>query len=123
MADKPDLTTREGVQQHIAQANDDYLSGRRDWAPFLEYPVASEPSLPRGPEVGERHAKVSEIIARGLARIGHEIVALDPETLNLDNAADRAEIARQVITQLVLQLRGFSAETRQRIAEEKEIFA
>jgi hypothetical protein len=52
---------------------------------------------------------VAEIIRRHLKDIHTEIQRLDPEMLNLDDAGDKAEIARQVLTALVDQLRGFAS--------------
>ena len=60
-------------------------------------------------EVVERHAKVAEIINRHLEAIHAEIAVLDPGVLNVDHAGDNAEIARQVLTALVGQLRGYAA--------------
>jgi hypothetical protein len=73
-----------------------------------------------GNVVAERHAKVSEIIAKHIKAIKDEILALDPETLNIDGAGDMAEVARQVLDALVEQLRGFSRGARSDIAEERE---
>ena len=57
-------------------------------------------------QVISRHHKVAEIIRRHLKEIREEVLHLDPETMNIDNAGDRAEIARQVLGALVDQLRG-----------------
>jgi hypothetical protein len=57
--------------------------------------------------------------------IGHltamkdEIGAFDPESLNIDNVGDRAEIARQVLTILVDELRGFGTGARMGLAEKE----
>jgi hypothetical protein len=69
--------------------------------------------------VTERHHEVAAIIARHLKEIRQEIMDLDPGMMNLDQAGDRAEIARQVLTALVDQLRNFASDARQKIAEDK----
>jgi hypothetical protein len=74
-------------------------------------------NLPFDHVVAERHAKVSEVVARHLKAIHDEIVALDPETMNIDDAGDKAEIARQVLATLVDQLRGFGSGARSKRAE------
>jgi len=66
-------------------------------------------------KVMARHHKVAEIINRHLEEIEAEILRLDPGTLNLDNAGDKAEVARQVLTLLVDQLRGFGVGSRNEI--------
>ena len=82
--------------------------------------------LPFDDPVAQRHAKVADIIARHLAAMKAEILAFDPETLNIDNAGDRAEIARQVLTMLTDQLRAFGSGARRELAEKererKELF-
>jgi hypothetical protein len=70
-------------------------------------------------EVSERHHKVAEIIDRHLTAMRQEILRLDPKTMNIDGAGDEAEIARQVLTALVDQLRGFANNARLEIAEEE----
>jgi hypothetical protein len=82
------------------------------------YPTTRPDIAARQPDVFEqetidRHHQVAEIIARHLDAIQAEIIALDQETMNIEFAGDHAEIARQVLTLLVDQLRGFSAMSRQ----------
>jgi hypothetical protein len=77
--------------------------------------------LPFDDVVAERHAKVSEIITRHIAAMKAEIIALDPETLYVDDAGDKAEMARQVLDELVKQLRGFGSGARGDIAERREL--
>jgi hypothetical protein len=88
--------------------------------------VTRRHKMPFDDVVAERHAKVAEIIARHLAAIKAEILALDPETMNIDDAGDKAEIVLQVAQELVDQLRGFSSGSRMKRAEEereeKELF-
>jgi hypothetical protein len=68
--------------------------------------------------VVDRHDKVAEIIDRHLKEMHQEILRLDHYASNMDNAGDQAEVARQVMTALVDQMRGFSVgnqtEIRQR---------
>jgi hypothetical protein len=82
--------------------------------------------LPFDDVVAQRHAKVGEIVARHLKAIHDEVIALDPETMNIDDAGDKAEIARQVLVPLVEQLRGFGSGARMGRAEKererKELF-
>jgi hypothetical protein len=66
-----------------------------------------------------RSANVREIIARGLEQIRAEILALDPETRQIDGAGDEAEIARLVLHDLTTQLRGFAVGGRWAEAEEQ----
>jgi hypothetical protein len=75
--------------------------------------------LPFDDVVAERHARVAKIIALHLDAIKAEIAAFDPETLNIDNAGDRAEIACQVLAMLVDQLRGFGSGARMGLAQEE----
>lgn len=77
--------------------------------------------LPFDDIVAERHAKVSEIIAKHLKAMHDEILAVDPKSMNIDNAGDQAEIVRQVIEALVKQLRGFGSGARLDIAEKREL--
>lgn len=67
---------------------------------------------PSEEELISRHHKVAEIIHRHLEEIQQEILRLDPDTMNIDNAGDQAEIARQVLALLVGQLRGFGVGAR-----------
>jgi hypothetical protein len=67
----------------------------------------------------ERHDKVTAIISRHLKEIHAEVLQLDPATLNIDNAGDEAEIARQVLTVLADRLRGFSVGSRTQLAQEE----
>jgi hypothetical protein len=67
----------------------------------------------------ERHGKVAEIIRRHRAAIHAEISAFDKESLNIDEAGDKAEIARQVLGEVVDQLRGFGVGARMNLAEEE----
>ena len=82
----------------------------------------SEMKTPFEEVVAERHAKVREIIGRHLTAIKDEILKLDPATMNIDSAADKAEIAYQVLDELGEQLRGFCRGAREKIAEEKAEF-
>jgi hypothetical protein len=66
-------------------------------------------------KVMARHHKVAEIINRHLREIEDEILRFDPDAMNMDNAGDKAEIARQVLTLLVDQLRGFGVGNRNEI--------
>jgi hypothetical protein len=69
--------------------------------------------------VAERHGKVAEIIRRHRAAIHAEISAFDKESLNIDDAGDKAELARQVLGELVDQLRGFGNGARMELAQEE----
>jgi hypothetical protein len=90
---------------------------QRYWAPFAEYPPAGKGGDDLDREIGERHAKVSEIIARGLERIRLEIQDLYPDLANIDYAGDGAEIMRQVSHNLMVQLRAFASGMRRKKAE------
>ena len=71
--------------------------------------------------VAERHAKVAEIIARHLTAIRDEVLALDPETMNIDDAGDKAKVVLQVAQELVDQLRRFGSGARlERAQQERE---
>lgn len=75
------------------------------------------------PSVTPRWARSSPAISR---RSTTKVLALDPETMNIDDAGDKAEIARQVLVPLVEQLRGFGSGARMDRAEKererKELF-
>jgi hypothetical protein len=79
--------------------------------------------MPFHEEVAARHAKMAELISRRLQgwlkELRDEVNRLDPETLNIDSAGDKAELARQVLTVLVDRLHGFGTGARLEIAEEK----
>jgi hypothetical protein len=70
-------------------------------------------------QVNTRSTKVAEIISRHLKAIHDEILEFDERTLNVEYAGDRAEIARQVLVELVDQLRGFATGSRAKFAEER----
>jgi hypothetical protein len=71
-------------------------------------------------EIAQRDAKVLEIIDRHLTAIHEEVLVLDPQTLNIDDARDKARIAQQVLAALVEQLRGFGCGARASLAAQKE---
>ena len=78
-------------------------------------------SDPFNDAVAERHNKVSEIIARHLKALHDEILGYDHDSMNIDNAGDRAEIVRQVVDELVKQLRGFAAGARRDKVERDDL--
>jgi len=91
---------------------------------YADYPTPEFGELPTSrfdEEVDIRHHKVVDIIRRHLKDIHAEIQRLDSEMLNLDDAGDKAEIARQVLTALVDQLRGFASGSRQADCRGEEI--
>jgi len=118
----PDDTTTEMRPSEIRArliALDPNYERERYWAPFAEYPPPGKGGGDLDRQTGDRHAKVSEIIARGLERIRVEIEDLDPDLANIDHAGDGAEIIRQVSHNLMVQLRAFATGMRRDEAEEK----
>jgi hypothetical protein len=68
--------------------------------------------------VAERHDKISAIITKHLEAMYEEILDVDPTTMNIDVAGNKAEIARHVLDALVKQLRYFAAGARRDKAED-----
>src|SRR6516165_8606990 len=85
----PDDTTTEmrpsEIRAHLIALDPNY-ERERYWAPFAEYPPPGKGGGDLDRQTGDRHAKVSEIIARGLERIRVEIEDLDPDLANIDHA-------------------------------------
>jgi hypothetical protein len=86
---------------------------------FMDEELAKRPLDKTEQAVTDRHHQVAEIIDRHLKELHQEILELDPKSMNMDGAGDQAEIARQVLTALVDQLRGFAVGSRNDIRQDR----